>query len=139
MLDSPTPLSDRISCLLARNTPENYEEFLRVFLASQLGVIVQGFSKESSGQFVAGRNELTAAMSATPDGRKVLLACADRAVFVQRYKAPFNAEVSAVSLLKMALANPNCEGIMINSAASEHSYVIPRDRVTEVIRRANQA
>lgn len=138
MPDSPTPLSDRISGLLERNTPENYEEFLRVFLASQLGVILQGLSKEVSGQYVAGKNELTAAMSTTPDGRKVLLACADRAVFVQRYQAPFNAEVSGVTILKMVLANPLCTGVMINSAASEHSFVIPRDRVTELLRRSSQ-
>ena len=138
MPDSPTPLSDRISCLLSSNTPENYEHFLRVFLTSQLGVIIQGLSREVPGQHVAGKNELTATMSTTPDGRKMLLACADRAVFVQRFKAPFNAEVSALSLLEIAIANPDCAGVMINSAASEHSYVIPRDRVSELIRRATQ-
>lgn len=54
---------------------------------------------------------------------------------VQRFTQPFNAEVGAAALLKMALANPNCEGIMINSATSEHRILVPRKRIAELIAR----
>jgi hypothetical protein len=52
-------------------------------------------------------------MSIAPDGKKTLRACADRAVFEQRFKQPFNAEMGALALLKMAWSNPDCEGIMV--------------------------
>ena len=82
---------------------------------------------------MAGKNELTAAMGSTPDGKKMLLACADRATFVQRFPQAFNAEVDAVALMKMALANPDCEGIMVNSATSEHRILILHDRIVKLI------
>jgi hypothetical protein len=82
---------------------------------------------------------LSAAMSHTPDGKKTLLACADRAVFIQRFKQPFNAEMGALALLKMAWANPDCEGIMVNSAASEHRVVIPRNHIAALIARTDKA
>jgi hypothetical protein len=137
--DSSTPLSDCISRYAARATPENYETFLRVFLGSQLGLILTGNRQEVSEQYVAGKNELHAAMSTAPDGKKTLLACADRGIFVQRFKQPFNAEMGAVGLLKMAWANPDCEGIMVNSAASEHRVVIPRNHIAALIAKSSSA
>jgi len=35
--------------------------------------------------------------------------------------------------MKMASANPDCEGIMINSATSEHRILILRDRIVKLI------
>jgi hypothetical protein len=136
MVDSLTPLSECISRCIEQDTPENYEHFLQVFLRSQIGIIVKGIPQGSSGQYVAKKNELTAAMASTPDGKRMLLACADRAAFVQRFTQPFNAELGAAPLLKMALANPNCEGIMINSATSEHRILIPRKCIADLIARA---
>jgi hypothetical protein len=92
---------------------------LGVFLSSQLGVIVQGTPAGASGQHKAGKHELTVAMSIAPDGKKTVLACAERAIFVQRFPQPFNGEVSAATLMNIAWANPECEGIMVNSATSE--------------------
>lgn len=70
----------------------------RVLLASQLGVILTGVPQGVSGKYVAGHNELSAARSHSLDGKKMLLACADGAVFVQRFKQPFNGDVGAVKL-----------------------------------------
>ncbi len=139
MLDSSTPLSDCISRYVEQASPENYESFLRVFLGSQLGVILTGVPQGVSGKYVTGQNELNAAMSHPPDGKKMLLACADRAVVVQRFKQPFNAEVGAVTLLKMAWANSDCEGVMVNSAATEHRVVIPRNHIAALIARVGKA
>lgn len=129
----------RISRYAAQGTPENYEAFLRVFLGSQLGVILTGIPQGVAGQYVAGKNELHAAMSVAPDGKRTLLACADRAVFIQRFKQSFNAEMSALALLQMAWSNPDCEGIMVNSAASEHRVVIPRNHIAALIAKADKA
>jgi hypothetical protein len=137
MPDFSTPLSDCISRYAEKGTPENYETVLRAFLGSQLGVILTGVPQGVSGQYVAGKNELQAAMSVAPDGKKMLLACADRAVFVQRFKQPFNAEMGALALLKMAWSNPDCERIMVNSAASEHRVVIPRNHIAALIARSS--
>lgn len=133
MAQTSTPLSDCITHCIEQDTREPYEHFLRVFLGSQLGVIVKDPPQGASGKYVAGNNELTVAMSSTPDGKKMLFACADRAIFVQRFPQAFNAEVDAVALMKMALANPDCEGIMVNSAASEHRILILRDRIVKLI------
>ena len=132
MPESSTPLSDCMSLYAAQGTRDNYEQFLRVFLSSRLGVIVQGIPQGTSGQNVAGKNELTVAMSIAPDGKKTVLACADRAIFVQRFPQSFNVEVEAAALLKIAWSNPDCEGIMVNSAASEHRIVIPRRDFAEL-------
>ena len=133
MAQSSTLLSDCITRCIEKDTRENYEHFLQVFLGSQLGVILKGIPQGISGQYVAGNNQLTAAMGGTPEGKKMILACADRAIFVQRFPQAFNAEVDAVALMKMALANPDCEGIMVNSARSEHRILILRDRIVKMI------
>ena len=133
MTESSTPLSDCISLCAKQDTRENYQQFLRVFLDSRLGVIVQGIPQGASGQYVAGKNELTVAMSVAPDGKRTVLACADRGIFVQRFPQSFNAEVDAATLLKIVWSNPDCEGIMVNSAASEHRIVIPRRDIAELI------
>ena len=135
MPESSTPLSDCISRYVEQGTRENYEQFLTVFMNSQLGVIVQGAPEGTSGQYVAGKNELRVSMSTTPDGKRMVLACADRAIFVRRFAQPFNAEVGAMALLKIASSNPDCEGIMVNSAASEHTVAIPRKQILELIAR----
>jgi hypothetical protein len=136
MPESSTSLSDCISRYVEQGTRENYEQFLRVFLVSQLGVIMKGLPQGISGLYVAGKDQLTAAMSCSPDGKKMVLACADRAVFVRRFKQQFNAEVGAAALLKIAWSNPDCESIMVNSAASEHRIVIPRKHMAELIAKA---
>jgi len=132
--DSSTPLSDCISRCSAEDTAENYEHFLRVFLGSQLGVVMKGIPPGSA-EYIPGKNELAAAVGVTPDGKKMLLACADRSIFVQRFGGPFNAETDAAAVLKLALVTPDCEGILINSAASEHTIVIPRARIDELLAR----
>ena len=133
MPESSTPLSDCISRCAKQDTRKNYQQFLQVFLDSRLGVIVQGIPQGTSGQYVAGKNELTAAMSIAPDGKKTVLACADRAIFVQRLPQSFNWEIDAATLLKIAWSNPDCEGIMVNSAESEHRIVIPRRDIAELM------
>jgi hypothetical protein len=141
MPESSTPLSDCISRYVEECTDENYQRFLRAFLCSQLGVIgvevgaggtPAVISSRVPGRYVMGKGE-GLAVSTTPDGRKTILACADRATYVQHFDHQFNGEIDAIELLKAAWKTPDCEGIRINSAASEHSIVIPRERIGKLI------
>jgi hypothetical protein len=72
-------------------------------------------------------------VSTTPEGKKTILACSDLATYVQRFTVPFNAEMGAIELLEAALSIPSCEGITVNSAVSEHSIFIPRERIAKLL------
>lgn len=133
MKEISTPLSDCITQLAKNNSPETYLRFIQTFLASRVGIIVKGASTVVANGYETGREKLSAALGTTPDGRRMALACADRAVFLQRFNRPFNAEIDGISLLKMALADPQCSGIMINSAASEHTAVILREQIPQIL------
>ena len=54
------------------------------------------------------------------------LAFADPAVFVRRFGRRFNAEMAGEALLATIVLNPECEGILVNSALAEISVVIDR-------------
>src|SRR5688572_17712435 len=103
---STTPLSDAIGRFLKRDTTENYDRFLAVFMGSSLGVIVTGLPAGASGVITVKGNGVGCAKGLTPDGRVMLLACADRAVFVTRFDRTFNAELDAATLMNVLLASP---------------------------------
>jgi len=65
----------------------------------------------------------------------MILVCADPDVFRRRYPSQgFNAEMDAASLFRTALSDPACEGILVNSAASAHSFPIARCDIEEMLR-----
>lgn len=126
-------LSDFITRCIERGDREDYERFYEELLRAQLGVIATGVPEGVTGAYRAGEDEVGLGRATTPDGRTMVLACADRAVFVQRFHKRFNAEMGARQLLAVALADPDCEGVLINSAASEHSVPIPRALCEELL------
>jgi hypothetical protein len=63
----------------------------------------------------------------------MLLACADRAAFARKFHQRFNAEMCGRELLSMALKLPECEGVLLNSAASSHSILIPREDIAGLL------
>jgi hypothetical protein len=136
---SATPLSDAIAQVLAHDTPETYARFLDVFMQSSLGVIVTGLPPGASGAVQVKGDGVGCAKGQTPDGRVMLLACADRAVFVTRFDRPFNAEIEAASLMNVVMTNPDCAGIMINSATSEHTIVVERATIARLMGPAGPA
>jgi hypothetical protein len=64
----------------------------------------------------------------------MLLACADRAAFVRKFHQLFNAEMRGRDLLTMVLKLPDCEGVLVNSAASFHSVVILRAEIDGLLK-----
>jgi hypothetical protein len=131
-------LSECISRLVEQKTCENQERFFQVFLRSRLGVIVTrggallSDAQRPSGRYVLGKNE-GLGLTTTEDGKETILACADLATYVQRFTVPFNAEVEAMELLKAAWSDLSCDGITINSAASDNSIFIPREQIAKLI------
>jgi hypothetical protein len=59
-------------------------------------------------------------------GRPMVLAFADPEAFAARFGQPFNASLAGEVLLATVLLNPDCAGVLINSALAEVSVVIDR-------------
>lgn len=133
MDDDPTPLSDLITRCVQEDTPANYEKLLKAFTRASVGVVAVGVPAGTTGLYRAGRNELSLASGALPDGRPAILVSADPEVFRRRYGGPFNAEMDGLSVMATVLVNPKCEAIRINSAASEHSMAIRRSTIQQII------
>lgn len=130
-----TPLSDQIT--RSREAPDaaSYRKLLEVYIDSELGVIGGGVPEGTEGLVTAGPGvELTVGQTELPDGRVMVLACADFPVFIERYGGPFNATMSALALSRLVLALPGCKGVRINSAASEDSVIIDRATLKWMVR-----
>ena len=131
-LPSPTPLSDCIADIVAGETPKKWARFFDALLVARLGVVVTG-APEIPGPHVAGKNEMSVCVTETPDGRVMILACADPQVYAGRYpNQGFNADMDAPSVFRTVLANPDCRGLRVNSATGEHSLVVDRAKVEEL-------
>ena len=128
----PTPLSDLMARVQEQPSDEAWDAFHSAFLDSPLGVIASGFAPGASG---TGRGSVRLARGATPDGRVMVLACADRDAFAQKFHDRFNQEVLGRELARVAIAMPGCEGILVNSAASFHSIAIDRAQLTTLLQR----
>jgi hypothetical protein len=136
--DGETPLSDLIGQHAERPTDRIHAQFLDLFCSSRLGVIGVG-----APQGVAGHVESTSerplhlGMTQHAAGQAMVLAFADPPAFVRTFGQQFNAEMKGDDILKTALHNPECQGVLVNSALSEVSIVI--DRATAESRLANQS
>ena len=132
-----TPLSDAITKLVADTTPDNWHNFFQTLLEVDLGVIAHGLPEGFEGTHQTQSDEVGVGRTVR-DGMNLVLTCADFDIFRERFPAHgFNAEMDALSVFRTALADPSCDGILVNSAASEHSIPITRDQLGELI--ASQA
>jgi hypothetical protein len=131
---SPTPLSDAISALVAHDDPATYDRLVQTFLGERLGVIASGLPATHGASIrIEPGQRVTCAVTDLPDGRTMVLACADLPTFVTRFDRPFNAELDAAALMNIVMANPDCAGIFINSATSEHSAAIDRATIERLV------
>ena len=119
------------------NRPDDgnlYYQFVVAFSRSVVGVMAVGVPVGVAGRFEStSEHPLSLGQSVTPDGRSVLLTFADPLVFSQRYGKRFNAEMSGIDVLRTAGANPDCEGLQVNSALSETSIIITREMALAVL------
>jgi len=121
---SDTPLSDLMAEHADTKSPESYARFLALFRDSVVGIVAIGeVVEDAHGRSAAGDN-LAAGRTTHGDGKPRLLAYADPEVATQRPDAQVNAGVSGQVLLRMAVGDPECVGILVNSATGPISLVI---------------
>ncbi|MFF4888304.1 hypothetical protein [Micromonospora chersina] len=123
---SDTPLSDVMTEHAETGTQESYGRFLELFRASTIGIVAIGTpSQDPDGGFRADGN-LGAGRTTHGDGRARILAYADPEAALRNFGPRFNAGLAGEVLLQMAAADPDCEGILVNSAIREISLTISR-------------
>jgi hypothetical protein len=128
-----TPLSDVMAEHLDTGTAESYERFLALFRGSVVGIVAIGTpAQDPNGRFFADGN-LGAGMTTYGDGQQRLLAYADPEAALRNFGPRFNAGLSGEVLLQMAVTNPECEGILVNSATHEISVIISGPTVRSLI------
>jgi hypothetical protein len=67
----------------------------------------------------------------------MVLAFADPEAFAARFGRRFNAVIAGEAVLATVMLNPNCAGVLVNSALSETSVVIDRATVESLVRPAS--
>jgi hypothetical protein len=137
---SETPLSDLIAAHMASGSPEAWAQFLDGFRKSQVGVVAVGGERGSAArEFVSTANQpVSVGLTRHAGGLPMALAFADPAAFVARFGQPFNAALVGEALLATVLLNPDCAGVLVNSALAEVSVVIDRATAESLVQPADE-
>lgn len=137
--DAPTPLSDLIAANIASGSAENWGRFLDGFRKAQLGVVAIGDTPSAAGEFVTTRERPVAVgLTRHANGRRMALAFADPEAFAAQFGPRFNATMAGEALLAAVLFNPECEGVLVNSALAEVSVIIDRATAESLLRHAGE-
>lgn len=129
-MSTDTPLSDLISRVVADPSSKRaLAAFHDALIKAPVGIMVP---EAPTGTRLVAPEDLRLATARTPDGRDMLLACADRPTFAKRFHERFNAEVFGGELLATAL-DFDCDGVMVNSAASSNSIIVDKDVIVEIL------
>ncbi|HEX2079088.1 MAG TPA: hypothetical protein VHG08_15295 [Longimicrobium sp.] len=120
--------------VLEEGSEQDWAAFHEAFMRSPVGVIASQVA-ESDSQTGTGPLRTGLARVATPDGRVMVLACAGRDAFARNFHERFNREILGRELARVVLAIPECEGILVNSAASFDSLAIGRDQIPGLLER----
>ena len=126
--EGKTPLSELLAQHVERPTDKGYAQFLELFYRSRLGVIGFGVPQGAAATVVStSERPLALGTTTHAGGQAMVLAFADPPEFLRTFGPKFNAEMSGADVLKTALYDPECPGILINSARSEVSVAIHRE------------
>lgn len=133
--NSETRLSDLIAAYLAGNSVETWMWFLDAFQVAELGVHVVGVPSGVVGKHVSTDDQpLSVGITKLSDGLLVILSYADPVAYVRRFGQPFNGGMIGSELLHTALANPECDGVLVNSALADVSVLIDRATAEALVR-----
>ncbi len=121
-------LSDLIDSLHESWTAERFNMLLAKLKASSVGIIAINVPDHYLGKTVRTASEgVTLASTRHGDGKSRILAFAEPRDFVAKFGPKCNGEMLGAEVIKVVLHNPDCAGILLNSAKSEISIVIERD------------
>ncbi|WP_432980431.1 hypothetical protein [Dactylosporangium sp. CA-233914] len=121
---SDAPLSDVMAEHADTETSESYERFVALFRTSTIGIVGVGtLAQDDQGRFIAD-GDFGAGRTTHGDGRSRILAFADPEAAIRNFGPRFNTGVSGEVLLQMAATDPDCAGVLVNSATREISLVI---------------
>lgn len=133
-MKSETPLSDLIPVPPRTPTGNDYAAFLELFCRSQVGVMAVGAPEGTGGTVVStDENPLALGLTDHVGGRRMVLAFADPIAFARVFGLRFNAEMRGLDVLRTALHNPDCQGVLVNSARAEASIVIERETAASLV------
>lgn len=130
---STTPLSDAISMLMSDSRPAALASFVETFRRSRVGVVALTLppNRLPGETFQAGPGEVSLALVNTPDGRRMVKACADPETFAARYPdTKITALMLGEAVLGVVAAASDIDGILVCSASSFHSVPISRSHAT---------
>lgn len=134
-----TPLSDLIAAHMASHSSKTWAEFLEGFRKSQVGVVAMGLPNGTTGEIVTTADlPMSVGLTKHAGGRLMALAFADPAAFAKRFGRTFNAALVGNALLATVVLNPECAGVLVNSALAEISIVIDRSTAESIVRKASQ-
>ena len=119
---SDAPLSDAITAVASQGTDASFAAFIEMFLDARVGLVAQDIpSGRSPGEtFETGPTDrVTLALVGTPDGRRMVKACADPSLFVQRYpETKINLLIVGRELLQMLARVQEPDGVLVCSATT---------------------
>jgi len=132
--DAPaTPLSDLITAVVHGGGDGAYVAFKAALLDAPMGVVLSKSTLPAGTHVVSASDQVTMPLVMTPDGRRMVKGCADPAAFSRRYGG-VGGDMPGRSFLEMVLKVEEAEGVLICSAASEHSIPITRDEIAQLLR-----
>ena len=98
-------------------------------------MVAVGLPVDASDKFVTTADRsVSVDMTLHAEGRPMALAFADPEAFAVRFGRQFNAKVVGDALLATVLFNPECAGVLVNSALAEVSVVIDRTTAESLTR-----
>jgi hypothetical protein len=107
------------------NSEDVFQACMLAFLDAEVGLRVPELSGPPGGLIDASGMSLPRFVAS--DGVEVLRVCADPDVFTQRYDPEINARITGRRALEMLMQlSQEIEGVLLASAASEHSLFISR-------------
>jgi hypothetical protein len=119
-----TPLSDLMTEHTDTSSAETYNRFLTLFAESVVGIVGIGPAKhDAQGQSVTVAG-FGAGRTTYGDGQARILAFADPDVASRTPGSQCTAGLPGEVLLQMAVADPDCTGILVNCATRPISLVI---------------
>jgi hypothetical protein len=127
---SDASLSDAITAIASHGTDAAFASFVQKFLDARVGLVAQNIpaGRLPGETFQTGpADSMTFEVVGTPDGRRMVKACADPPLFVRRYpETKINVLMAGRELLQMLAKVAELDGVLVCSATTFQSVPIDR-------------